>query len=168
MKTTTTTTTARIYVGTYAKYNDGSIAGAWLDLQDYDDVEEFYTACADLHKDEEDPEYMFQDYEGFPECYYSESSADSALWSEYFPACDQYGQEVVDAFLSIWSPEDLQHLGDSYQGEYSSPADYAESFCSECYNLTGVPSSLLACIDWDQVFEQMGATYQNGHVFTDF
>jgi hypothetical protein len=27
--------TPRIYVGTYAKYNAGSIAGAWLDLDDY-------------------------------------------------------------------------------------------------------------------------------------
>ena len=25
----------RIYVGTYAKYNAGSIAGQWLDLEDY-------------------------------------------------------------------------------------------------------------------------------------
>ena len=28
----------RIYVGTYAKYNDGSIAGKWLDLNDYEDM----------------------------------------------------------------------------------------------------------------------------------
>lgn len=29
-----TTTTARVYVSTYAKYNSGSIQGAWLDLED--------------------------------------------------------------------------------------------------------------------------------------
>ncbi|MNL78164.1 Antirestriction protein (ArdA) [compost metagenome] len=58
---------ARIYVGTYAKYNDGSIAGGWLDLSDYSNKDEFYQACTQLHADEEDPEFMFQDYENIPE-----------------------------------------------------------------------------------------------------
>ncbi|MEQ3054471.1 antirestriction protein ArdA, partial [Bacteroides finegoldii] len=45
---------AKVYVGTYAKYNNGSLSGAWLDLSDYSDKEEFYEACRELHKDEED------------------------------------------------------------------------------------------------------------------
>ena len=32
---------AKLYVGSYAKYNNGSIAGAWLELNDYGDSEEF-------------------------------------------------------------------------------------------------------------------------------
>lgn len=52
---------ARIYVGTYAKYNDGSIEGKWFDLSDFSDKDEFYEACKELHADEEDPEYMFYD-----------------------------------------------------------------------------------------------------------
>ena len=58
---------AKVYVGTYAKYNNGSLSGAWLDLSDYSDKEEFYEACRELHKDEEDAEYMFQDWENVPE-----------------------------------------------------------------------------------------------------
>ena len=54
---------AKVYVGTYGKYNNGSLSGAWLDLSDYSDKEEFYEACRELHKDEEDAEYMFQDWE---------------------------------------------------------------------------------------------------------
>lgn len=57
---------ARVYVGTYAKYNNGSLFGKWLDLSDYSDKEEFIEACWELHKDEEDPELMFQDYENIP------------------------------------------------------------------------------------------------------
>lgn len=30
-------TTIQVYVGTYAKYNNGSIQGAWLDLEQYND-----------------------------------------------------------------------------------------------------------------------------------
>src|SRR5690606_14482571 len=72
------TSEARVYVGTYAKYNDGSIFGEWLKLSDYANKEEFYTACRELHDDEEDPEFMFQDYENIPngligECWISDS-----------------------------------------------------------------------------------------------
>ena len=35
---------ARVYVGTYGKYNNGSLFGAWLDLSDYSDKEDFYEA----------------------------------------------------------------------------------------------------------------------------
>ena len=69
----TTLSAARVYVGTYAKYNNGSLSGAWLDLSDYSDKKEFYEACRELHKDEEDAEYMFQDWENVPEGLIGES-----------------------------------------------------------------------------------------------
>ena len=72
-----TYTIPRVYVGTYGKYNSGSIAGKWLDLDAYNNAEEFYNACRKLHSNEHDPEIMFQDFEGFPESYYGECSIDS-------------------------------------------------------------------------------------------
>lgn len=58
---------AKVYVGTYKKYNNGNLMGAWLDLADYDSYEEFVKACRKLHKDERDPEFMIQDSEDFPD-----------------------------------------------------------------------------------------------------
>ena len=58
---------ARIYVGTYRKYNNGSLAGGWLDLADYKDYDAFLAACQKLHKDEREPEYLIEDSEGFPD-----------------------------------------------------------------------------------------------------
>ena len=69
----TTLSAARVYVGTYGKYNAGSLFGKWLDLSDYSDKEEFYDACRELHKDEEDAEFMFQDWENVPEGLIDES-----------------------------------------------------------------------------------------------
>ena len=34
---TTALSEASVYVGTYGKYNNGSLFGAWLDLSDYAD-----------------------------------------------------------------------------------------------------------------------------------
>lgn len=58
---------ARVYVGTYKKYNSGSLAGGWLNLADYDTYDSFLKACRQLHKGEHDPEYMIQDSEDFPD-----------------------------------------------------------------------------------------------------
>mgnify|MGYP003640216506 FL=1 len=53
----------QVYVGTYNKYNEGSIFGKWIDLSNYSHLNDFYKDIGELHKDEEDPEFMFQDYE---------------------------------------------------------------------------------------------------------
>ncbi len=66
--------TASVYVGTYNKYNNGSIAGKWMNLSDYESKEDFYKACRELHKDEKDPEFMFQDWESVPRSFIGESS----------------------------------------------------------------------------------------------
>ena len=55
--------TARVYVGTWKKYNDGNLAGAWLDLTKYANYQDFLKACYNLHSDESDPELMIQDAE---------------------------------------------------------------------------------------------------------
>lgn len=52
---------ARIYVGTYGKYNDGSLYGEWLELSEFYDMDDFMFRCAEIHSDEEEPEYMFLD-----------------------------------------------------------------------------------------------------------
>ncbi|WHT75169.1 antirestriction protein ArdA [Myroides odoratimimus] len=52
---------SKVYVGTYAKYNNGSIKGDWIELNNFSSIEEFYEFCSELHSDETDPEFMFQD-----------------------------------------------------------------------------------------------------------
>lgn len=58
---------AKIYVGTWNKYNNGNLAGAWLSLADYDTYAELMSACRQIHKDESDPELMIQDCENMPD-----------------------------------------------------------------------------------------------------
>ena len=60
---TSSVTVPAVYVGTYHQYNGGSIFGKWFDLTDFDDEDEFYDACRALHAAEDDPEFMFQDWE---------------------------------------------------------------------------------------------------------
>ncbi|WP_407498452.1 antirestriction protein ArdA [Elizabethkingia anophelis] len=132
---------AAIYVGTYRKYNEGSLYGKWLSLSDYADKEEFYKACAELHKDERDPEFMFQDYENIPdslvgECWISE---------RFFEIRDELVKMTEDearAFY-IWcsnghhdlSSESIDGLisqfQDDYVGQYASEVDFAWELVAE-------------------------------------
>ncbi len=59
---------ARIYVGTYAKYNNVSLQGEWAELSDFYDLDDFMKRCAEIYEDEENPEYMFQAWEEIPDC----------------------------------------------------------------------------------------------------
>lgn len=138
----------RVYVGTYAKYNSGSIAGEWLNLEDYTDAGEFGDACKALHPDESDPEFMFQDFEGVPEGMMSESSIDADFWdwvvleeddkkllSVYRENCDQSGT--------------LENAQEAFMGVHESPADWAESFIDECGMLEGMAENLKGYFDYD-------------------
>ena len=94
---------AKVYVGTYGKYNNGSLSGAWLDLSDYSDKEEFYEACRELHKDEEDAEYMFQDWENVPEGLIGESWISENFFSLWKIQC-----KMPPKTKKILPPENIQ------------------------------------------------------------
>lgn len=141
--------TARIYVGTYAKYNSGSIKGAWLDLEDYADRDAFLQACATLHSDEAGPELMFQDYEGFPKAFYSEGSAPpDALWD--WLDLDADDRELLEVYQNaVDSDGDIDRARTAFMGKYNSEADWAESWLEETGGLEGVPKHLENYIDFE-------------------
>jgi len=140
--------TARIYVGTYGKYNAGSLKGAWLDLEDYKDRESFLEACAELHSDEHDPEFMFQDYEGFPRSYYSEGSAPpDELWE--WLDLDEDDRELLAVYKDhVDESADIEKARESFSGKFNSEADWAENFLEDTCGLDGVPDHLRNYIDF--------------------
>lgn len=139
---------AQIYVGTYAKYNSGSIAGKWLDLEDYADREAFLEACRELHKDEIDPELMFQDFEGFPRSYYNESSVPAELWDWLDLGDDD--RELLEVYQEhVADDADIDRAREAFAGKYDSEADWAEDFLESTGDLQGVPKNLRNYIDFE-------------------
>ena len=72
---------SKVYVGTYAKYNNGSIKGVWIELNNFSSIDEFYEFCSELHSDETDPEFMFQEWENIPSELISESGISENIFS---------------------------------------------------------------------------------------
>ena len=175
-KNTTKKSGPALYVGTYEKYNNGSIYGAWLQLEDYADAEEFHKACAALHSDESDPEYMFQDYEHLPEFLYSESGNVDLIyeWLSY----DTMERGAIEAWLNdiCFEPSDRwQNIIDSHHGVWDSEEDFAWHIVEECGGFNDIPQHLQCYFDCgsyarDLFINDFNSAYYNAgnmHVFSN-
>ena len=159
-----------VYVGTYGKYNDGSLCGLWIDLSTFNDFDDFIDFCKAIHADEEDPELMAQDFEGFPRQWYNEgfmSEEDFDHILEYSDMCDKHGQEAVDDYMEFH--DELDNFEEAYCGEWDSEEDFARHIVSECYDLEKSMGELANYFDYEAFGRElfmwdysMGA---NGNVF---
>ena len=84
----------RVYVGTYGKYNAGSLAGAWLDLSQFDNFDAFMKKCKEVHKDERDPEFMIQDVECWPDGFSAPESISRAEFNDVITAWKESKEEA--------------------------------------------------------------------------
>jgi antirestriction protein len=139
----------RIYVGTFKKYNAGSLKGEWLDLEDYKDKGEFLEACNKLHDDEDDPEFMFQDSEDIPSGMVSESHIDEECW-ELIEAYDEFDEDAVNAYCHLFDGWDKQDFQDRYRGHFASWEDMAEQLLEETGELESIPENLRFYFDYEK------------------
>lgn len=165
--------TASIYCGTYAKYNNGSLYGKWLNLSDYSDYDELLEAIQELHNDEQDCEFMLQDYEN---CELFEKLGligESFLSPEIYNIAEQineseYNSEVFEACLDNLGKIDFQNLyeyiNNFYYGEYANDIEFVEYLYEN-----DIPFNLpnFVVIDWEATARNIMYDYfeSNGHYF---
>ena len=155
-----TNTPSRIYVGTYGKYNSGSIAGQWLDLADYADAEAFTKACQELHGPGEH-EFMYQDWEGIPEGMVTESNLSADYW-EWADMSDNE-KELLSVYREhVDQSGTLEQAQDADAGRYASPEDWAEEFLEDIGGLDEMPQNLRCYFDYAAYARDAGF---NGMVF---
>ena len=141
-----TTYTPQIYVGTYAKYNDGSLEGQWFDMEDYSNAEEFHAACQEFHGVGEH-EFMYQDMADCPEGMVSESSISAEFWD--WLALDDYEKELLAVYRDhVDADGTLEDAQDSFMGTADSPEDWAEEFLADTGGLDGMAENLKQYFDY--------------------
>lgn len=124
-------TEPKIYVGTYAKYNSGNNPigkDYWVTVTDYSDYGDFVEACKELHSDEKDPEFMIQDFEGFPRAWYSESGLpDEETFNNIleYAELDDDEREAFAVFLERGDGQSFDDFREAYVGEFKSAEDFA-------------------------------------------
>jgi antirestriction protein len=161
-----------IYCGTYAKYNNSSIYGKWFNLSEYGSYDELLEAMHELHEDEQDPEFMFQDYENcelfeklglISECHLSpkiydiaEQINDSEYDSEVFEAC-------LDCLGKIEFQSLYEYVNNFYYGEFGSDEDFVQWLYED--DMFNIPNWVV--IDWEATARDIMYDYfeSNGHYF---
>jgi antirestriction protein len=160
-----------VYVGTYSKYNNGSIFGKWVDLSNFNDLKGFWDYCKELHKDERDPEFMFQDWENDPLNLISECSIDNNIYEIYNELkssgidLDLFGSFISHLGVPANS-KSIDYYTNSYCGYYDSDSDFAESFAITIL-WTSISSWPYNCIDWDHAAKELMRDHFkiDGHYF---
>ena len=166
----------KVYVGTYAKYNNGSLYGKWLDLSYFGSYDDFICECKDVHKDEADPELMFQDHEGILGQMIGESWISEKIWElmecisfiknegAFLAFIDNYGYDL--------SKDDIhkieEKLQKSYQGKYDSELDFTYDYIDDSYDLEEMIGELSAYFDYEAYSRYLfldNYDYINGYVF---
>lgn len=142
----------KIYVGTYYKYNCGSIEGAWIDLENLNE-DEFLEKCRELHKDEKDPEFMFQDFE-CDEIFkgmISENGIDDDFWElKNELENTEIDLEALTAYKSIFGYVDIKDFEDKFFGHFQGfnvNQEFGEHMLEEMGELEQVPQHLRYYID---------------------
>ena len=163
-----------VYVGTYGKYSSGSIAGDWLHLDNYENWDEFMSACTSLHKDEFDPEFMFQDSDNIPSAWFSEDNVDSQLWEMLEDQKQGFDLSAFVEYLDvIGSTSQSYHelktqYEDDYCGQWGSFREFTDHLFDETVDANLHESFLNRYFDFDKWENDFSAEYfitDSGHVF---
>lgn len=167
MTTTTYTTRPAVYAGTYGMYNSGSLYGKWFYFDEYESREEMLSIIYEYLKEEDDdPEIMFQDFEGFPRELYSECS----LSEELFDFCDYIREnpgieDAVTAYVKCFNEWNESDFEDRYLGYFSDYYDLAMHFVDN--GCIDIPSELERYFDYDSYGRDIAYDFAeyDGHYF---
>ena len=88
-------------------------------------------------------------------------------YEDYARMVEEYDQETVDSFIEVFDLMDVEHLQDAYHGYYTSGAEFAEQFVSDCYGMPDLPYWI--AIDWEETWENLSYDYteSNGYIFSN-
>ena len=146
----------QIYIACLASYNSGVLYGKWIKPDK--DVEELNGQIKEILKSSPMPnaeEWAIHDYDNFHNLGEYPSLENITKIVE---AYEEHGIEKINAFLTIYNVEDLEHFEESYQGEHDTFLDFATNIFDECY-LHEVPESISSYIDYDKFARDLGYDY---------
>lgn len=117
-------TVPALYVSTYGKYSSGYLTGAWINLQACGDPETFYNVIKAFHADEKFPEYMFQDFCGFPEELCQECGGVDNIFTYIEALKNGHDPEALAAYLQYFDVDQISDFENCFLGAFDSELDF--------------------------------------------
>ena len=133
---TVTDTAPRVYVASLADYNAGRLHGQWLNLAEYEDVDDMWRAVAamlDRSRELVAEEWAIHDYEGFGPIRIGEYENLEAVWGlarDIAAEGDAIIGYVDNVGLGYYDPDDFQN---AYEGCWRSVRGYVEETVDDVY-----------------------------------
>lgn len=152
-----------VYVACLASYNAGRLHGAWVDLEECQDVDDLQEAINWVLRHSPEPgaeEWAVHDSCGLPG-YLSRTEwpeltqliewaqaaaelSDADELEAYRIECDNQGETItIDAFRDV------------YRGVYASGEDYAQELAEELGNIPANAGWPAYCIDWEAAWREL-------------
>lgn len=136
----------RIYVACLASYNNGKLYGAWLDVEDVDDIKAGIHAMLMSSPDPDAEEWAIHDSEGLGAVSEHEDLAELVERAEFLREHDDVGMAALKYLGSL---DQAREAMDRYYGEFRDTAEWAESWADETGMLDEVPENLRQYFDFE-------------------
>ena len=73
------------------------------------------------------------------------------------------GDRAVDAFIKLFSAEELKNFDDSFCGQYSSDEEFARETAMSIGNISDDVHWPATCIDWEEAASELMNDYYNDY-----
>lgn len=159
-----------VYCSTYRKYNNGSLQGMWVDLSTFHDEEDLFEFLYRLHCDEDEPEFMFQDFENFPRKFYSESAGKELFQGLYeWINLDDEQREIVGEYWDEYdSSADIQDILDRHEYSGDDEEKFFDVLAEEFMESHRCLEAMQCYFDYKKWYKECGYCYivTENHVFS--
>lgn len=150
-----------VYVACLASYNNGVLFGEWLDLDQYSDKDDVLEAIKEVLSKSPTPgaeEWAIHDYSGLPSRFGEWPNWDEVM--AYIDGCNKCSGPTEEEAWAFYCDDQgydcsFSEFQDRYRGCYTSGADFAEEYLSDCFSLDKLPSIISCNIDWEGIYSDL-------------
>lgn len=143
----------KIYVACLAAYNNGSLHGTWIDLENKttDEIQDEINEMLEDSPEDIAEEWAIHDYEAFGEMRLGEHENLEKL-VELVSLINEHG-DAYKAYYSYTGSEyaTAEDFENRYRGKYDSLVEFAESICEGIE----IPDCFKNFIDWEQMGKEL-------------
>ena len=89
-------------------------------------------------------------------------------FEDYQQAVEEWDKDIVDSFIEEFELSAVDRVGDAYNGEYESGAEFAEQLVSDCGYINGDLPYWIE-VDWEKTWDNLSYDYTeiNGYIFSN-
>ena len=89
-------------------------------------------------------------------------------FEDYQHAVEEWDKDIVDSFIEEFELSAVDRVGDAYNGEYESGAEFAEQLVSDCGYINGDLPYWIE-VDWEKTWDNLSYDYTeiNGYIFSN-